>query len=256
MIELTKNELGIVRCMTSRRSDTVLLANMEGNIGRTWVDQKENPKIAVIVAGDFAYLLGNVESLHEKVNILLSTLEECKGKIIVTDESTWVSILSKYYTDTFRRFNRYSFKKEMQVFQMENLKENIKIIKPDFQITKIDERIYHMLLQDPFMADCCSFFSSIEEFMEHGIGFVIIKDNQIVAGASSYTFHEGCIEVTIGTHVQYRRKGLALACASRLILECLNRNIYPNWDAANLESVSLAEKLGYQFESEYEVYSI
>ncbi|WP_136605587.1 GNAT family N-acetyltransferase [Paenibacillus dokdonensis] len=30
----------------------------------------------------------------------------------------------------------------------------------------------------------------------------------------------------------------------------------PNWDAANLESVSLAEKLGYQLEREYEVYSI
>ncbi len=88
---------------------------------------------------------------------------------------------------------------------MENLKENIKKIEPDFQVTKIDEHIYHMVMQDPFMADCCSFFSSIEEFMEHGIGFVIIKDNQLVAGASSYTFHEGCIEVTIGTHAQYRR---------------------------------------------------
>jgi hypothetical protein len=183
MIELTKNELMNVRNLTSGRRDTVLLASMEGNIGRTWVDRKENPDIAIIVAGDFAFLLGNVKLLNEKANLFLCALEECKGKIIVTDESSWVSILSRHYTESFSRFKRYSFKKEMQVFQVEHLKDNVKMIEPDFQITKIDERIYHMVMQDPFMADCCSFFSSIEEFMEYGIGFVIIKDNQIVAGA-------------------------------------------------------------------------
>lgn len=36
----------------------------------------------------------------------------------------------------------------------------------------------------------------------------------------------------------------------------MERNIYPRWDAANLESVAIAEKLGYHFDKEYEVYSI
>ncbi|WP_040950995.1 GNAT family N-acetyltransferase [Gorillibacterium massiliense] len=256
MIELAKNELETIRHLCRGRSETVLLANIEGNLGRTWVDQKENPEFTVIVAGDFAFLLGNVEVLNDLDNTLRSVLEECKGKIIVTDESSWVSILSEYYSDTFRRFKRYSFAKEPKSFQIEKLKENIKMIDTDFQIVRIDARIYYRVLQDPFMADCCSFFSSLGEFMKHGIGFVIMKDNQIVTGASSYTYHEGSIEVTIGTHSLYRRKGLALACASRLILECLDRSIYPNWDAANLESVALAEKLGYQMEKEYEVYSI
>lgn len=65
-----------------------------------------------------------------------------------------------------------------------------------------------------------------------------------------------CIEITIGTKNEYRRKGLALAVASRLILDCAERNIYPRWDASNIESVELAEKLGYHFDKEYEVYSI
>ncbi|MBK1809116.1 GNAT family N-acetyltransferase [Clostridium sp. YIM B02505] len=53
-----------------------------------------------------------------------------------------------------------------------------------------------------------------------------------------------------------KQGGLALACASKLILDCLERVIYPRWDAANLESVALAEKLGYHFDKEYIVYSI
>ncbi|WP_090894754.1 GNAT family N-acetyltransferase [Paenibacillus sp. OK076] len=182
-------------------------------------------------------------------------LKKCRRKIIITNEFSWISLLSQHYSDSFQKFNRYSFKKE-PIFQVEQLEENIKMIDTAFKIVPIDEHNYPMVLQDPFMADCCCFFSSLEEFMQHGIGFVILKDNQIITGASSYTYHEGCIEVTIGTHPLYRRQGLALACASRLILECMSRNIHPNWDAANLESVALAEKLGYKMEKEYEVYSI
>lgn len=40
------------------------------------------------------------------------------------------------------------------------------------------------------------------------------KNKKIVAGASSYTYCKGNIEITIGTIMEYRRKGLALACVS------------------------------------------
>ncbi|OPJ64374.1 GNAT acetyltransferase [Clostridium oryzae] len=106
------------------------------------------------------------------------------------------------------------------------------------------------------MADCCSNFASLEEFLEHGIGYVIVHNGEIISGASSYSYCEGSIEITIGTKKEFRRKGLALAVASKLIVECMERNIYPAWDAANLESVALAEKLGYHFDKAYEVYSI
>lgn len=46
------------------------------------------------------------------------------------------------------------------------------------------------------------------------------------------------------------------ACGAKLILECINRNIYPSWDAQNKGSVELAEKLGYHFDKEYIAYEI
>ena len=42
-------------------------------------------------------------------------------------------------------------------------------------------------------------------------------------------------------------------CAA-LILSCLDDGLYPSWDAANMNSVHLAEKLGYQFSHEYACY--
>ncbi len=44
--------------------------------------------------------------------------------------------------------------------------------------------------------------------------------------------------------------------ASRLILLCLEKGLYPSWDAANLNSLGLARKLGYNYDSEYIIYII
>ena len=79
---------------------------------------------------------------------------------------------------------------------------------------------------------------------------------KLVCGASSYTVYNKGIEIEIDTKEGYRRKGLALVCASKIILECLSRELYPSWDAANRESVALAEKLGYHFDNEYVTYAI
>lgn len=51
-------------------------------------------------------------------------------------------------------------------------------------------------------------------------------------------------------------QGLALACSAAFLLECLEKGIIPNWDAVNLQSVGLAEKLGYVYDREYQVYQL
>ena len=89
-----------------------------------------------------------------------------------------------------------------------------------------------------------------------GLGVVIKKDGIIVSGASSYSVYQGGIEIEIDTKEEYRRKGLALISGAKLILQCLDRGLYPSWDAKNTWSVSLAEKLGYHFHYEYDAYEI
>lgn len=52
------------------------------------------------------------------------------------------------------------------------------------------------------------------------------------------------------------RQGLAFACGARLILECLQRGLYPSWDAQNEGSLALARKLGYHFDHAYTAFEI
>ena len=55
----------------------------------------------------------------------------------------------------------------------------------------------------------------------------------------------------IDTNEDYRGKGLATICGAKLILACLDRGLYPSWDAANERSVHLAGKFGYNVEGPY-----
>ena len=85
---------------------------------------------------------------------------------------------------------------------------------------------------------------------------VIMKDGEIVAGASSYTRYKAGIEIQVDTLPSERRKHLAAIACSALILKCLEENLYPSWDAQNMNSVRLAEKLGYEFAHEYTAYEV
>ena len=102
----------------------------------------------------------------------------------------------------------------------------------------------------------CSQFSTFNDYKIRGIGFAILHLGEFICGASSYTVYDEGIEIEIVTRQKYRHRGLAVICASKLIIECIKRGLYPSWDAANLESVALSEKLGYHFDKEYITYEI
>lgn len=255
MIELTKKELHkIVPLCIGRSEDTVLWSCVEGNMGRVWVDDEYYPKSAIALVADFCYLLGDLNEIVDAGQVM-PILENCKHKIIITNNPSWISFIEKKYQDSFRKLSRYAIKVEPNIFNKEQLSNYIRAAEP-YQVVRIDESIYYKALTDNFMADLCCFFSTSQNFLGNGVGYVVLHEGEIVAGASSYSYCKDSIEITIGTKREFRRKGLALACASKLILECLNRNIYPRWEAVNLESVALAEKLGYHFDREFTVYSI
>lgn len=255
MIELSKDEMHCLYSLCEGKKDIEFRSCIEGNMGRAWADRKYNPLSAVVLVADFLFLLGFTEDVKEAADIR-ELLRQFKRRIIVMYDNRWGEFIEKNFPENHKRFSRYALKREPEVFKRDRLENFIKAVEPEFHIDKIDASNYNMILADDLMADCCSNFSSMEDFLKNGIGYLIIRDGLVISAASSYTYCKGSIDITIGTQEEYRKRGLALAVASKLILDCMDRNIYPVWDAANMESVALAEKLGYHFEKEYQVYSI
>ena len=125
-----------------------------------------------------------------------------------------------------------------------------------YEMKEIDSSVYDLCMQDPVTRDFVSSFESKESYLRLGRGIVILKDGKIVSGASSYTRYREGIEIEVDTATEERQKGLATFCCSALILKCLKEGLYPSWDAHNMNSVHLAEKLGYEFDHEYVAYEV
>lgn len=254
MMELEKDQryIAFPLCKGFKADDVVLTSCLEGNLGRVWVDHFSEPKVAVVVGADFCFLFGDTNAI-QVVNLKAHLHEHAQRKVIVCS-SDWGQLIEQQFPNEHKKFKRYAVR--ISSFNDTDLRQFTNNIDEKFTIKKIDKALYYKALQRNWTEDFCSFYKSYDDFEANGLGYVIIDNDEIVAGASSYTYCKGKIDITIGTLEEYRRQRLALACASKLILECLNRNILPQWDAANLQSVALAEKLGYQFVQEYTVYSI
>ena len=90
-------------------------------------------------------------------------------------------------------------------------------------------------------------YASPEAFIQHGAGCVAVTDDgQLACVASSYTATLEQIEVAIATAEPWRGRGLATVVAARLLHNCLERGVIPEWNAANPVSKRLALRLGYR----------
>lgn len=255
MIKITDYErMNLSKLCSSRKKDSLLLWFLEGNpYCDAWVDDVIHPEEAIVIAADFCYLLGEGKDPGEIEQVLL---ENARHKIIIPCGTQWDAYLKECMSEKVRCYSRYAIKREPNTFDKNNLEQLIKNIDPVYEIKQIDEKIYKEVLNIDWAADGCCFYRSYEDFKENGLGYVVLRDSQLVSIASSYTTYKNTIGVTIGTLEEYRRQGLAAACGATLILECLERGIYPEWEASNMNSVALSEKLGYHFDRAFDVYSI
>lgn len=233
--------------------ETMIWSCLQGVMGHIYGDDKEKPASAMAILGDFCFLAGVPEA-----ELASYKPEWCTQDfiIIVPQNRQWAEVIEKCYGEKARKVVRYAMKKESDVFRRDRLEDMVRKLPPEYTLHMIDEPVFRECRKEDWCRDLVLQFADYNAYRETGMGVVIMKDGVPVAGASSYTAYRGGIEIEIDTKKEYRRRGLATVCGAKLILACLDRGWYPSWDAQNLWSVGLAEKLGYHFSHEYEAYEI
>lgn len=227
--------------------ETLIYSCLQKVMGKIYVTDIENPKSAYAFVGCFAFYAGepNRELVRGKPDGFV---------IMVPQNEAWAKLMEECFADA-KLITRYAIKKNTK-FDVEKLQETLKRLPNGYELHKIDADIYDRCLQNAVTADFVSSFESKENYLKYGRGIVILKGDVIVAGASSYTRYLEGIEIEVDTIETERRKYLATIACAALILECLEENLYPSWDAQNMNSVHLAEKLGYEFSHEYIAYEV
>ncbi len=228
--------------------ETLITSCLQGVMGKLYGTDPEKPKSVVALLGDFAFYAG--EPSRE-----LILAKPAGFLILVPQNEQWAALMEACFPGRCKRMTRYAIKKDTR-FDTGRLLALAQTLPQGYELRRIDGALYDRCLESEWSADFVCVFGSKKDFLERGLGIVALKDGQLAAGASSYSRYREGIEIEVDTRQDQRRLGLATACCARLILECLNRGLYPSWDAQNRISVRLAEKLGYEFSHEYPVYEV
>ena len=236
-------------------NETLIWSCLQGVMGEIYVDSEEDPVSGVAVIGDFCFLSGKPDRK------ILSCFEE-NGKfadrffVMVPQNESWAELVRECLGKRAKQVERYAFRKEPDVFDRARLKAVVAGLPEEYSLRLIDRELFERCRNTEWCRDFVSTFPDYELYEERGLGVLLMRGEEILAGASSYTAYMEGIEIEIDTREDCRRRGFAYICGAKLILECLDRGLYPSWDAQNKWSVGLAEKLGYHFDYAYQAFEI
>lgn len=227
--------------------ETLITSCLQGIMGKIFVTDPAAPRAAMAFLGCFAFFAGEPDA--ELVR------GKPEGFVIMTPQNeAWGALIEECFPNAEKRV-RYAIRKDTS-FDRALLRRYAASLPEGYELRRLDGALYDRCLADPVTEDFVSCFETRERFLKLGRGVVVLKNGELVAGASSYSRYREGIEIEVDTVRAERRKHLATAACAALILQCLEEGLYPSWDAQNWGSVCLAEKLGYRFSHEYTVYEV
>ena len=233
--------------------ESMIWSCLQGVMGGIYAREQQAPQAAMALLADFCFLAGIPDE-----ELAAFKPADCKKDfmIMVPYTKDWEPLIENHFRERAKKVERYAIRKEPDVFDREKLEKAAESLPEGFQIRQIDRELYEWCREQSWCRDWVAQYPTYACYEKYGLGYAVLQGNVVVAGVSSYTSWLDGIEIQIDTKEEYRRKGLGYACASRLILTCLERGLYPSWDAHNRMSVGLAEKLGYHFDHAYTAYEI
>ena len=231
--------------------DTMIWSCLQGVMGEVYGDDFEEPRSAMAVLGDFAFLAGE---LSPELALFRPWDVRKDFMILVPQDEVWARLIEGCHGGRVKKITRYAMKKEPDVFHRDHLKRAAASLPAGYELKMIDRELYEYCGRHHWCRDLTSQYPDYQTYRRLGLGVMALKGGEPVSGASSYSTYREGIEIEIDTKEEYRRQGLAYSCAARLILECLDRGLYPSWDAHTPQSMELAKKLGYHLDYLYTAY--
>ena len=222
---------------------------LKAKLGQFYTNEDETA--ILYEQGDFLFLAGRAD-----MALLADYRDICEPdyRILISEEVSWQACLSS--CPALSTFTRYAFKDEAD-FDDKVLKNIVEQLSKQLVIEAINSKTYQELAQEEWSQDLQGNFATFKDFQEAGaFGFVIRKGEEIVAGVSTALVYQKAIEIEIATKPTYQQQGLATVLGAKMILESLQRSVFPLWDAHNEASKKIAEKLGYQCLGAYPAYEL
>jgi GNAT superfamily N-acetyltransferase len=134
-----------------------------------------------------------------------------------------------------------------------NLDDLLQHVPEGCEVRPLDADLHQ---QSPWYVDRLAVQGSIEAILAHEIAFGLVRDSLLVSEASAGKIDNAVVELGTVTHEVHRGKGYSTYISAYCIRECEQHGLQTYWNCntANLPSVAVARKLGYQSEREYRLF--
>ena len=237
----------------SGRDDVSVRACLEGTMGAIMANDADRPSSAVAMVGDFAFTGGEPDPVLLEAACSRST----SGlSIVVPQDAAWSRLIERMPGRRAEPHTRYATSKDPDAFDRMHLRQLASALPAGVALRAIDEPLWHACLDQDWSRDLVAQLDPYPRFAELGVGVIALEGGVVVSGASTYARCADAIEIEVDTRPDRRRHGLARACSAALMLACLDRDLYPNWDAHTPASLALAGQLGYRLDHAYDAYLV
>lgn len=239
-------------------SSVILMSALEQGICEIWCDDNTNPKNIVAFTESSAYVDGSIVQ-EDIINSIYDWMKKHKKERyqiifqngIVKDSINQAFAKSKMGTEyTYEKTKRNLMDIDMEALDTIKLESFINEFPAEYQLLEIDEKLYEKVLNDKYLAQFVHGFSNAADFINNGLGYFVLFNEEIVGGISSCARYEDNVEVQIAIHPAHRGKHLARSIGAKFVLECQKIKLYPWWDCANPTSEHIANTLGYFLKQE------
>lgn len=208
---------------------------------------------AAVIVGDVVELSGCFDrEVYERV----SRIDEAH---LFEPPQCWIDGISNMRPVSFRAYQREAFNpiRPQQIGRTVSLAPvNLTIDGAPVEISAINDSDRKTLLNESWSADLVANTISSEERFPSAFGFIARLNDRVIGGVGCYTVYATGVEVQIDTRDGYRRRGVATELAKRMLVECKDRSLECHWDAMNEESVTLARRVGFEWDRTYWCYEM
>ncbi|HOU16176.1 MAG TPA: GNAT family N-acetyltransferase [Anaerolineae bacterium] len=221
-------------------------AVLEGHhVGRVFVDDPQCPAAALVAPlCEFFFLAGQADNAAfnqaMRERILAEFVSPDGDLLLFPTSAVWQSALEALFGDfKLLRVARKAFTFDPERFAAKHATWREQI-PAGYTIRRYDRK----LAEETELTD---FWGSLDNFLAHGVGFALMKGDEIVSRCHSVMVGGGEAEINIETAEPYRRQGFATLAACAFVEHCLAHHLRPAWSCwdNNIPSQILAHKLGF-----------
>ncbi|MBW3111619.1 GNAT family N-acetyltransferase [Bacillus sp. MCCB 382] len=237
--------------------------------GRVFVDDLMAPTSGFIWLGSQNGFIFMGDADNEEFNVKLNyffhpVIKPDAHKVGLTafeaigNHLKWNKTLKKVYGENIIGYNQ----KVYELKESDYRKQNEPELDQGYEVMKITRDILEdngVLGNINFLrSKILEFWPSFERFLDKGIGYAAIYENEVVSVCFSGVVAGNVHGVDIETVKHHQGKKLGQRVAHSFVRECLEKHLTPYWDCMeiNQPSVSIAENIGFENTLNYVWYSI